>query len=329
MARSVENSIILLRDNLSDALTACKEKNVTVPTTTKVSGLSVYIDKITSYAKPLIVNLASDFLVETQSLISEPRIIVFTKEDTPTDVKTVDVSLEQDNSVKAWAEDDTLYIGADGNCINTTNCSELFSFEEENKTLELIYFDNFFIEDCTNMSAMFRNCTALKEVDFFNFSTDDVVDMSEMFENCKSLEEIDISNFSTYNVEDMSRMFKGCENLKELNLSTLNTEKVQNAEGMFEDCKNLENLDISSFNFDIETDVEGLFTNCKNLKTIKCENLYKTDDLVEVEEIEIPITNVFKGCKSLEDYSVNKITTQFAIPISDGGYFTDPEQETY
>lgn len=46
MSRSISSSISALRTALSKCITSIKNKGVTVPSTTKVSGLSTYIDKI-------------------------------------------------------------------------------------------------------------------------------------------------------------------------------------------------------------------------------------------------------------------------------------------
>ena len=64
------------------------------------------------------------------------------------------------------------------------------------------------INNVTNMSEMFYNCTSLISLDLSSFNTSLVNDMSHMFRNFTSLISLpDISKWNTSNVHNMSLMF--------------------------------------------------------------------------------------------------------------------------
>ena len=152
------------------------------------------------------------------------------------------------------------------------------------------------IEEITNLSYMFYECTSLFSViDFNNFKTTDVTDMSYMFYGCSSLEILkDISDLETINVRDMSYIFYGCKHLSYIpDISKWKTMNVSDMSFMFYDCSSLDKLpDIAKWKTDNVNDMHGMFCNCEKLSDVpeisnwNIENVYN-------------LSHLFSGCKSL------------------------------
>ena len=79
----------------------------------------------------------------------------------------------------------------------------------------------------TDMYAMFRNCSSLKQLDATMFKTARVKNFSSMFYGCSSLKELDVTSFSIGNARDMSAMFANC-----VKLTTLRCDKDWSKYGM-------------------------------------------------------------------------------------------------
>ena len=90
--------------------------------------------------------------------------------------------------------------------------------------------------DATDMSGMFDGCTALSETG--TMYMDRVQDASGMFRGCTSLTSARISG--TPVCTDMSHMFSGCENLTSVTIE--DTARVTNMAYMFAYCHSLEEL---------------------------------------------------------------------------------------
>ena len=79
----------------------------------------------------------------------------------------------------------------------------------------------------TDMYAMFRNCSSLKQLDATMFKTARVKNFSSMFYGCSSLKELDVTSFAIGNARDMSAMFANC-----VKLTTLRCDKDWSKYGM-------------------------------------------------------------------------------------------------
>lgn len=114
--------------------------------------------------------------------ISNIRLkIKFTDEVAPADATVFDVSVNKNQSVVAWIDDEFVFVST------------------QQKGQKIIAN-----EDC---SWMFYDCKSLKELDLSSFDTSSVTDMRGMFNGCKNLKEIDVSGWDTSNVKNMSFMF--------------------------------------------------------------------------------------------------------------------------
>ena len=89
-----------------------------------------------------------------------------------------------------------------------TSCYKWFDGCKNLTTIDGIEYLN--TENVTNMSGMFRDCSALTTLNVSNFDTKNVTSMSEMFYGCYALTTLDVSHFDTKNVTDMSAMFSKC-----------------------------------------------------------------------------------------------------------------------
>ena len=68
----------------------------------------------------------------------------------------------------------------------------------------------------TDMYAMFRNCSALKELDITPIYTGNVKNFAYMFYGCSAIEELDVTQFIITFATNMSSMFANCSSLKTL-----------------------------------------------------------------------------------------------------------------
>ena len=127
------------------------------------------------------------------------------------------------------------------------------------------------IKPITNMTDMFRECSALISLpDFHNWNTKNVVNMNSMFNKCSGLKTLpDISIWDTENVTDMNSMFYNCASLESLpDISKWDTKNVTNMCWMFRFCKSLKSLpDISKWDTKNVIDMNHMFTDCKSLKS--------------------------------------------------------------
>ena len=120
--------------------------------------------------------------------------------------------------------------------------------------------------EVTDMSYMFRSCSALESLDLSSFNTEKVRDMGNMFSYCSALESLDLSSFNTSGVEWMANMFLGCSALESLDLSSFNTASVTDMKYMFYGCSALKTILVGSgWNVDKVTDSDNMFTGCANL----------------------------------------------------------------
>ena len=240
------------------------------------------------------------------------------------DKKYFDVSHDQSDSIKLYAEDvDSnglyeIYIGQDGgvkansgsqylflnlnnvykidlqklNTDGVTSMSEMFRYCSKIVTLDL---SNFNTSDVTTMAFMFAYCQKINSLDLTNFDTTGVKNMRSMFDHCTSLTYLNLSSFNTQNVTDMGVMFQWCSSLTTLDLSSFNTLLVTDMSYMFFTCSKLVNLDLTMFNTEKVTNMSYMFTSCGSLKTIDLRGEYFTVDAARNN-----LTDMYKGCSSLE-----------------------------
>ncbi len=187
---------------------------------------------------------------------------------------------------------------------------------------------------CTDMSYMFRNCSALTALNVAGLETGHVTDMSHMFDGMSSLRSLDVRNFQTSNVTDMSymfaglaqadqlslivgdsttfsgykepfsfdtsnvtnmaHMFDGCAKLPSLSLQFFNTAKVENMEGMFQSMAKVTILDLEKFDTAKVTNMNAMFFGDGLLKTIYANKSFTAAGATG--------ENMFAGCTGIQGF---------------------------
>jgi len=174
--------------------------------------------------------------------------------------------------------------------------------------LESINLEKLDTSNVTHMEGMFEGCSSLTNIDVHNFDTRNVTNMSCMFEGCTSLTSIDVNNFNTENTNDMSHMFNGCSSLTNLDVSGFNTKNVIDMWGMFWDCSSLTNIDVHNFDTRNVTNMSCMFEGCTSLTSIDVNN-FNTENTIDM-------SYMFNGCSSLTSMNVGRFNTENVTDIA-------------
>ena len=137
---------------------------------------------------------------------------------------------------------------------------------------------------------IFEGCMKLKRIDLFNLrNSHSLMDISAMFKNCSSLKEIKFGSpeFQTRYLINMNEMFYGCNNLISIDFEYFNTDRLKNIERMFYDCSSLEFLNIQSFVIQQNISYKDIFTGIPlHSVNIKFDSEKLFDDLkIEIDDI--------------------------------------------
>ena len=197
---------------------------------------------------------------------------------------------------------------------NEYNLNEYFNIQNNNyyrDTLEIILKG---MNNVTDMSYMFHECTSLLYVpDFFKINTIKVKNMASLFDVCNSLQSLpDLSNWNTSNVTDMSGLFNNCKSIQSLpDISKWNTSNVTNMSYMFSGCGSLSYLpDISKWNTSNAVNMSGIFSDCSSLLNIPDISIWNTFNVTD-------ISYMFFRCRSLSSlpdiskWNTSKITDMY------------------
>ena len=255
--------------------------------------------------------------------------------DIPEGATVVDVSKNNDNTIKMWyngadangnyditiGSNNTIYANPSSfelfsNLTNvtsidlsnmdtsgTTNMSNMFS---DNTSLTNITFgDNFNTANVINMSGMFKNCTILKTIDLSSFDTSNATIFASMFMNCQGLQNLDLKSFNTGNVTSMLNMFYNCSSLTSLDLSSFNTSNVERMEAMFYNCSSLTSLDLSNFDTSKITDMTYMFNRCKSLTSINLSS-FDTSNVSSLYDTFAGLTSL--KVLDLSSFDTSKVT---------------------
>ncbi len=199
--------------------------------------------------------------------------------------------------------------------LNTSEVTNMSGMFRGCSALENLDLSSFNTANVTNMHFMFENCICLKSLNVSSFNTANVTDMDDIFSDCRSLTTLDLSSFDTRNVKTMLGIFHGCSGLTDLDLTNFTTANVEKMNSMFSGCNNLVTLDITSFDTRKVTDMTGMFRACSELKTIYIGPKWNTEQVSSSE-------NMFYNCTSIvgrqgTTYDANHIDAEYAHP--DGG----------
>ena len=192
--------------------------------------------------------------------------------------------------------------------LNTENVTNMSGMFRDCSALTTLNVSNFDTKNVTSMSEMFYGCYALTTLDVSHFDTKNVTDMSGMFSYCRALRTLDVSNFDTKNVTIMSRMFSNSSALRTLDLSNFNTKNVTDTNNMFSFCEALTTLDVSNFDTKNVTDMNNMFYKCSKLTTLDVSS-FDTKNVTNMSWM-------FCSCKALSTLDVSSFDTKNVTDMS-------------
>ena len=214
----------------------------------------------------------------------------------------------------------SLKIECEGKEYPLTAYFELKNYSKSKEILE-IYLKN--INNITNMSHMFEDCSSLLLVpDICKMDTSKITHMENMFYECSSLKSLpDISKWDTSKVTNMGLMFSNCTSLISLpDISKWNTSKVKDFSAMFSNLKLLKTIpDISKWNTSKAKKMQFMFVGCSSLISLpdisgwdtsrvenlaglfnKCSSLWSIPDISKWNISKVTdIQGIFSNCSSL------------------------------
>lgn len=198
--------------------------------------------------------------------------------DIPNGMNTIDISKEENNSIRLWYTDN-----------NGNNLYEVYIASFTGKIV--------LGED---VSGMFKNITNISSLALLSFDTSNVINMSSMFSGCVKLEKIDLSNFNTSKVTNMDEMFKDCNTISVIDLKNFSSDKLLSMNKMFNGCSSLNKIDLRNFEFGkikVELDEKLEIEKEEAKEIIKYSGVFK-----EVpNECEI----IIKDCTEYEEFTKN------------------------
>ncbi|MFI3307210.1 MAG: BspA family leucine-rich repeat surface protein [Mycoplasmatota bacterium] len=316
---------ILFSDNVLDEGYEGKQSllKLTIPIYNNILDESNYIEVYNRYDyskldKSIYFNLVdgATFNSKVKSLSSYNNVTTINFDDNiPENInsysETIDLSVEQDQTIIGYVDGTTLNIVAEGNFLANADCSEMFyqftNIEEidfnsettgkyifittkvtnmyrmfrETISLTTLNLSGFDTSNVTNMSVMFYSNTALTSLNLTNFNTANVTNMSWMFGYCSGITELDLSNFNTTNVTNMSSMFYGNSSLTKLNVGSFDTANVTNMSSMFYNNSSLIELGLMDFDTTKITTMRQMFYNVSSLTILDLAN-FDTPNLTDI-----------------------------------------------
>ena len=158
----------------------------------------------------------SDFNAAVKSLCGDVTKIVFEKtENCKGKISENYKKVSSGGTVNAYCSGTEIYVLCDTNIEFPQNFSNAFS---QMKKLTSVEFNNIDTSKATDMSYMFKGCTALTSVDLSSFNTASVTNTTGMFEGCSQLTDIYVTASDGKWVKGVTdgnskNMFSGCEKL--------------------------------------------------------------------------------------------------------------------
>lgn len=197
----------------------------------------------------------------------------------------------------------------DGTSMNTSNVTNMSSLFKSCSALSTIKFGiGWTNPKVTTVDNLFRDCTKLSTLtNFTYFKTPVVTNFSRMFYGCKYLTSINLSGLSWANATNISYVFANCSGLSSLGLTTLTTPNVTNMSYAFYYCSGLIALNLSSFNTAKVTTMEYMFGGMSKLASLTLGSNFSTASCTDM-------SYMFEYCSSLasldvSSFNVSNVTT--------------------
>lgn len=253
---------------------------------------------MTSYAQMMDGALFHNWIVDAGDFVIEDDVtrIIFTDSEFPPhdEYAQIDVSLYEDNSIKAWNQT----VGEDF-CL-------IISSGEKGKGIALNRSTNY----------MFADFKSLKSIEWNNVaSTKDTISMRQMFSGCCKLEYLDLSSWDVSNVKSMSGMFVECKKLKKIEWFKFNTSKVEDVSYMFTNCHSLRDVNLSGFDTSSLLTCKKMFKRC-GVEKVNLGHWYPTSPIKELN-----VEDMFHTTGLLSVLVTNN-------PIVQELYLNPPDEET-
>ena len=313
---NIENNFNMMNKSLVSKIDVGVETNVITNTESNISSTSKFLN--TEVPRQNITTLK-----------------VVDNLDIPEGATVVDVSKNNDNTIKMWYNEADangnydITIGSNNTIYANPSSFELFSnltnvtsidlsnmdtsgmtnmsnmFSDNTSLTNITFGDNFNTANVINMSGMFKNCTILKTIDLSSFDTSNATIMASMFMNCQGLQNLDLKSFNTSNVTNMLYMFYNCSSLTSLDLSSFNTSNVERMDAMFYNCSSLTSLDLSNFNTSKITDMTYMFNRCKSLTNINLSS-FDTSNVSSLYDAFAGLTSL--KVLDLSSFDTSKVT---------------------
>ena len=313
---NIENNFNMMNKSLVSKIDVGVETNVITNTESNISSTSKFLN--TEVPRQNITTLK-----------------VVNNLDIPEGATVVDVSKNNDNTIKMWYNEADangnydITIGSNNTIYANPSSFELFSnltnvtsidlsnmdtsgmtnmsnmFSDNTSLTNITFGDNFNTANVINMSGMFKNCTILKTIDLSSFDTSNATIMASMFMNCQGLQNLDLKSFNTSNVTNMLYMFYNCSSLTSLDLSSFNTSNVERMDAMFYNCSSLISLDLSNFDTSKITDMTYMFNRCKSLTNINLSS-FDTSNVSSLYDAFAGLTSL--KVLDLSSFDTSKVT---------------------
>ena len=313
---NIENNFNMMNKSLVSKIDVGVETNVITNTESNISSTSKFLN--TEVPRQNITTLK-----------------VVDNLDIPEGATVVDVSKNNDNTIKMWYNEADangnydITIGSNNTIYANPSSFELFSnltnvtsidlsnmdtsgmtnmsnmFSDNTSLTNITFGDNFNTANVINMSGMFKNCTILKTIDLSSFDTSNATIMASMFMNCQGLQNLDLKSFNTSNVTNMLYMFYNCSSLTSLDLSSFNTSNVERMDAMFYNCSSLTSLDLSNFDTSKITDMTYMFNRCKSLTSINLSS-FDTSNVSSLYDTFAGLTSL--KVLDLSSFDTSKVT---------------------
>ncbi len=237
--------------------------------------------------------------------------------------EAVDVSAMQDESIKAWIENNKVYIGSKYKIFFPSSSVELLSRSGVNEITFNNRIDTTFV---TDMGYLFAN-DSFTNIDLSDFRTGNAIYMNSMFYNNPEIEKIDVSNFDTSKVTTIGNAFKGCPKLEELIIDNWDLTNLTSGRNYYVDFQYALKK-ISAKNLVFPPDSSQFFYPGYNGSTV--ESIDLTDsDTSKVTNMESMFQYQFnlKEIKGIEDWDTSKVTNMsyifsYAASRANGGTIT-------
>ena len=176
------------------------------------------------------------------------------------------------------------------NCLSKS--INIFEIEERTK----------FLENVTNISNMFKNCSYLTKMDLhFLHIFQKLNRIDSLFSGCEEITDIvNLTHLNTTYVTKMDRIFNSCNKLKKIDgIDKFDTNNVETFDEMFKDCSLLVSLpkDISKWKMGKAKSFKRMFKGCSKLIQLPDLSGWNKENVLKIENLK----GMFDGCSALEN----------------------------